>query len=139
MTTWTIELPPGYSPDPHRTLFQCGANARLHRMARYRVTRAIRETTVVMARAAHLAPITVPVKILAIQHPAPGARTIDSENIAPLVKAMIDGLRNAGVLRNDSPAYVTETRNTVGARRPGSQLVLHLTEAVDDQPESEAA
>jgi hypothetical protein len=137
MTTWTIALPAGYSPDPHRTLFQLGANARLHRMARHRVTKAIRQTTHILALADHLAPITVPVKILAVQHPAPGIRTLDSENIAPLVKAMVDGLRDAGILRNDSPAYVTETRNTVGERRPGSQLVLHLS-TIDDT-ESEAA
>lgn len=137
MTTWTIALPAGYSPDPRRALFQLGANARLHRMARSRVTKDIRRTTALAALAAGLHPITEPVTIHAVQHPAPGARTLDAENIAPLVKAMVDGLRDAGILRNDSPAYVTETRNTVGERRPGSQLVLHLTPTTE--PESEAA
>lgn len=137
MTIWTIALPAGYSPDPHRTLFQLGANARLHPMARHRATKNIHLATLLAARAGHLAPITVPVTIRAVQHPAPGARTLDSENIGPLVKAMIDGLVRAGILRNDSPAYVTETRNTVGERRPGSQLVLHLSTL--DEPESDPA
>jgi len=129
MTTWTIALPPGYSPDTRLTLFRCGANAGLHRMVRARITKKIRADTKTIAAATPT--ITVPVSIRAVQHPAPGTRTCDSENIAPLVKAMIDGLRDAKVLINDSPAYVTEVTHAVGERRPGSQLVLHLTETVD--------
>ena len=132
MTTYTVELPAGYSPATGRTLFQCGANARFHRMVRHRVTKDIRATAKLAALAARLEPITVPVEILAVQHPDHGKRALDSENIAPIAKAAIDGLRDAGLLRNDSPRYVVDVRYAVGERRPGSQLVLHLTERESD-------
>jgi hypothetical protein len=126
--THLVALPPGYRAVAEKPLFRCGANARLHRMARHRVTKGIRGAMVIAARAAGLEQITVPVSIRAVQHPAPGTRALDSENIAPLVKAAIDGLRDAGVLINDSPRYVTEVTNALGDRIPGGQLVLHLTE-----------
>lgn len=137
MTTWTIALPPGYSPDRRLTLFQCGANARMNRMQRHRITKQIRTDTKLIASA--MPPITVPVKILAVQHPTLLGRACDAENIAPQVKAMIDGLRDAKVLADDTRRYVTEVRTIVGDPRPGSQLVLHLIEDTDDEPESEAA
>ena len=138
MTTWTIALPPGYRADPTLGLFRCGANARLHRMVRARITREIRSATEIIARAEKLPAMTAPVAILAVQHPAMTGRACDTDNIAPLVKPMIDGLRDAGVLVDDNPRRVTEVRYTVGERRAGSQLVLHLT-ADDDEPESTAA
>lgn len=126
--THTVALPPGFRAIGSFPLFRCGANARLHPMARHRVTKGVRWAAKMAARNAGLEPITVPVTILAVQHPAPGAKQLDVDNIAPLVKAAIDGLRDAKILRDDSPAYVTEVRYTVGDRIPGSQLVLHLTE-----------
>lgn len=128
MKTTTIALPAGYRPTAGRTLFQCGANAHMHHMARHRITKNIREAAAVAARASGLDPITVPVEIIAVQHPAPRTRALDAENIAPIAKAAIDGLRDAGLLRNDSPAYVTDVRYRVGERRPGSQLTLIIIE-----------
>lgn len=126
--THTVALPPGYRAVAEKPLFRCGANARMHPMARHRVTKGIRGAMVTAARAAGLTWITAPVSIRAVQHPAPGSRALDVENIAPLVKAAIDGLRDAGVLINDSHRYVAEVRYEVGDRIPGGQLVLHLTE-----------
>lgn len=126
--THTVALPAGYRAIAEKPLFRCGANARLHAMARHRVTKGIRQSMILAVRVAGLKPIDAPVTIRAVQHPAPGARTLDSENIAPLVKAMIDGLRDAKILRNDSPKYVVSVQNAVGDRVPGGQLVLHLTE-----------
>lgn len=137
MTTWTIALPAGYQPHPSYRLFQCGANARLHRYVKAKIVKTIRVDTKALARAAGTQPIPVPVAIRAVQHPAPGTRALDAENIAPIVKAVIDGLRDAGVLRNDSPKFVTNVSYAVGERRPGSQLVLHLSTL--DDVESEAA
>lgn len=136
MNTRVFVLPPGYTPDARRSLFQCGANAGMTRMQRARITKKIRADT----RTLNLRgmPITVPVKILAVQHPGLAGRPCDAENIAPQVKAMIDGLRDARILRDDSPAYVTKVEYTVGERRRGSQLVLHITE-ITDEPEREAA
>ncbi|HWU23368.1 MAG TPA: hypothetical protein VN088_17645 [Nocardioides sp.] len=133
MTTWTIALPPGYRADPARGLFLCGANASLHRMVRARITREIRSATEIIARAEKLPPMTAPVAILAVQHPALTGRACDTDNIAPLVKPMIDGLRDAGVLVDDNPARVIEVRYTVGERRAGGQLVLHLTTTGEDE------
>lgn len=134
MTTWTIALPPGYRP--HRTwpLFRCGANARMHHLHRAKITKQIRGDVKRLARNA--TPITEPVAVLAVQHPDLIGRPCDADNIAPIVKAAIDGLRDAGVLADDSPEFVTEVRYTVGPRRAGSQLVLHLSTA---DPESDAA
>lgn len=129
--TWTIALPPGFRPVSNRGLFACGANARLHPMVRSRVTREIRGAAAVAARAARIPAMTGPVAVLAVQHPAIGARGLDTDNIGPLVKPMIDGLRDAGVLADDTAAHVTEVRYTVGDRRRGSQLVLHLTPATE--------
>lgn len=129
--TFTVALPPGYRAVAEKPLFRCGANARLHHMARSRVTKGIRESIAITARAAGLKPIDVPVTIRAVQHPAPGTRALDAENIAPLAKAAIDGLRDAGVLINDSRRYVTEVRLEVGDRVPGGQLVLHITETTE--------
>lgn len=131
--TWTASLPAGFRADAHRTLFQCGANARLHPMARHRITQEIRRTMRATAIHAGLKPIHVPVTILVVQHPAPGARTIDPDNVAPIAKAAIDGLRDARVLADDSPAYVTQVAYTVGDRVPGGQLVLHLTEITSEE------
>lgn len=122
-----IALPDGYSPDGRRPLFKCGANARLHYMVRARITRAIRGDIVNIARIQHLGLIDGPVTITAVQHPGKGKRALDSENVAPIVKAAIDGLRDAGVLVNDSPRYVRAVTYTVGDRVAHGQLALHIT------------
>lgn len=122
----TLAFRPGYSPSATKTFFQCGANMRTNRWAKNRITQQIRQDVVLLAREQKLPKISCRVDVLGVQHPAPGRRTIDSENIAPLVKAAIDGLRDAGVLRNDSPKYVRTVANTTGPRVPGGQLVLHL-------------
>jgi hypothetical protein len=126
-TVIALEFPAGYSPSSSLTFFQCGSNMRKNRWAKARITKQIRQDAAQLARAQGLPQITQRVDVLGVQHPAPGKRTIDAENIAPLVKASIDGLRDAGVLRNDSSKYVRTVAYTTGPRIPGGQLVLHLT------------
>lgn len=126
-TIVTLEFPPGYTPSDSLAFFQCGANMRKNRWAKARITKQIREDARQLAVSQKLPPIAQRVDVLGVQHPAPGKRTIDAENIAPLVKAAIDGLRDAGVLRNDSPKYVRTVAYTTGPRVPGGQLILHLT------------
>jgi crossover junction endodeoxyribonuclease RusA len=128
----TIAFPPGYTPDARRTLFQCGANAGLHYMVRARITKQIRGDMKNIATLQRIPAFDVPVTILAVQHPAKGRRALDPENVAPLVKAAIDGLRDAKVLVNDSPKYVTKVSYVVGDRVPLGQLVLHITPAGGD-------
>ena len=123
----TLEFPAGYSPSAKYTFFQCGANMRTNRWVKASITRQIREDVLLLARQQGLPQITCRVDVLGVQHPAPGRRAIDSENISPLTKAAIDGLRDAGVLRNDSPRYVRTVANTTGPRVAGGQLILHIT------------
>lgn len=128
-TTHVVALPDGYSPDNRRTLFQCGANARLHRMVRARITKQIRADVAAIARIGRVPRFDVPVTITAVQHPGKGKRALDAENVAPLVKACIDGLRDAGVLLNDSPRHVRSVTFTTGDRSLYGRLVLHITPA----------
>lgn len=123
---YTLVFPAGYSPSSTLAFFQCGANMRKNRWAKAKITRQIREDAANLAKSQNLPQITCRVDVLGVQHPAPGKRTVDSENISPLTKAAIDGLRDAGVLANDSPRYVRTVANTTGERVPGSQLVLHI-------------
>lgn len=123
-----LEFPPGYSPSASKTLWECGANARHgNRYAAARITKQIRLDAANLARSQKLPRFTGPVTILGVQHPPKGGRGLDSENIAPLVKAAIDGLRDAKVLINDSAKWVRATTYTVGERTPLGQLVLHIT------------
>jgi hypothetical protein len=126
-TPITLVFAPGYSPSATKNFFQCGANMRTNRWGKAAITKQIRADVVLLARSQHLPRITGRVDVLGVQHPATGRRAHDSENIAPLVKAAIDGLRDAGVLVNDSPKYVRTVSLTTGYRVPGGQLVLHIT------------
>lgn len=126
---FTFAYTPGYSPSATENLWQCGANNRFNRFKQAKITSQLRGDAKKIAIALRLPHITYPVTVLAVQHPGPGQRTSDAENIAPLVKAAIDGLRDAKVLINDSFKYVPMVSHTVGERRPGGQLVLHFTPA----------
>lgn len=127
--TATLAFPAGYTPSAKYNLWQCGANMRANNWVKARITKTIRAEAKLLALSQKLPTFTVPVEILVVQHQAPGKRTHDAENVAPLGKAAIDGLRDAGVLRNDSAKYVTKVSYTVGERRPGGQFVLHITPA----------
>lgn len=131
--TVVFALPAGYSPSAKYDLFQCGANARHNRWQKAAIVKQLRGDAKQIAQSQRLPRLTGPVTVLAVQHPAPGKRTRDAENIAPLVKALIDGLRDAGVLVNDSAKYVPAVTYTVGERVPRGQLVLHLTPYTDPE------
>jgi len=128
-----LAFPDGYTPSAKYTLWQCGANARHNRWVEAAITKQIRLDAARLARSQKLPHYTGPVTILAVQHPGKGKRAHDAENIAPLVKAAIDGLRDAGVLVNDSPKWVTKVSHTTGPRTPRGRLVLHIT-PVDGAP-----
>ena len=125
--TAVLTFPAGYTPSAKYNLWQCGANMRANNWVKARITKTLRADAKLLAQSQKLPVFTVPVEILVVQHQAPGKRTHDAENVAPLGKAAIDGLRDAGVLRNDSAKYVTKVSYTVGERRPGGQFVLHIT------------
>ena len=122
-----FEFPPGYSPSAKYTLWECGANARHNRYVAARITRKIREDVVPLARHQRIPRFDGPVAILVVQHPPKGKRGLDSENVAPLGKAAIDGLRDAKVLVNDTSKWVPTVSYTTGERTERGQLVLLIT------------
>jgi len=125
--TVVFAFPPGYSPSAKHTLWECGANARHNRYVAARITRQIRADVVKLANSQRTPRFTGPVTILVVQHPPKGRRGLDSENVAPLGKAAIDGLRDARVLINDTSKWVPTVSYTTGERVERGQLVLHIT------------
>lgn len=58
------------------------------------------------------------------------ALAADVENLAPTVKAAIDGLRDSGVLPEDDTRWVTEVRLRAGDPERAASLSLLITPAV---------
>ncbi len=94
---WRLSLPDG----PHLT-----ANQRLHWADRFRRTACWRHNTKVIAREARI-PALPRIGVHLEIHP-PDRRRRDPSNWAPTQKACVDGLVDARVVPDDSPAYVVE-------------------------------
>jgi len=120
--TWTIELPAGMQI--------LSLNDRTHWQARNRHGQVIRDAAIVMARKARI-PALGRVAITAEYRP-PDRRRRDPDNIMPAVKYAIDGITAAGIIPDDSAAYVAGVTCTIGEPCPRGQLVLHITEAVSE-------
>ena len=104
------------------------ANDRLHWAVKARLTREWRNAAAWAARDAGLPTITRHVHITASIHKLHG-RQYDASNWAPTGKAAIDGLRDAGVLIEDSNKYVTGPDMRAGERATGrAYLVLTIEE-----------
>lgn len=101
------------------------SNHRPHPMVRARQTRQWRELGCVRAQAVRLQPITGRVRIVVTIHTAT-ARTYDAGNYYPTAKALIDGLRDAGVLVDDSNEYVEGPDMRPGLKSNPPKLVLEL-------------
>ncbi|HEY9525329.1 MAG TPA: hypothetical protein VIR33_18975 [Thermopolyspora sp.] len=127
--TWTIELPAGME-------LLTSNNRSGHWGHRHRITKSIVGTTIVIARAAKIPPLGR-VTISAVWHPpAKGRAPVrDAHNLAPTLKACIDGIVRAGVLRDDSDTYVASAGISPGEKREHGQFVVHITEATDDATE----
>lgn len=81
------------------------ANGRLHWAARARRTRRLRGRACWLARHHRLAPAGVQARVIAtITYPRPGRA--DPANSAPTVKAIVDGLTDAGVWPDDDSRHV---------------------------------
>lgn len=104
------------------------SNDRMHHMAKARLVKAWRNSAAWAARDAGLKPITRHVHITASIHKLHG-RQYDASNWAPTGKAAIDGLRDAGVLFDDSNKYVTGPDMRAGERATGrAYLALTIEE-----------
>lgn len=100
MTSWELDVPLVDGKPP------LNANQRLHHMRRHTLTADIRSVVAWKAKAAKVGRhehITVQLEY------RPGDnRTRDPSNLMPTMKAAVDGLRDAGVVEDDDPRYVTE-------------------------------
>ena len=104
------------------------ANARDHWTKKGRLTRSWRSASAAWARCQKLRPVTQPVVIVATVVKT-NSRRFDVENLAPTVKAAIDGLRDSGVLPEDDTRWVTEVRLRAGDPDRAASLSLLITPA----------
>ena len=109
------------------------SNDRRHRMAAAAITKKWRTAAAWRARQARLPHIDVPVRITCIIHRA-DRRRADAPNSWPSCKAAIDGLVDAGVLTDDSDAYVLSTTFQPGEIVHGSQLTLVIRPEKETRP-----
>lgn len=103
MTHWTLNLPWATPP--------LTANQRMHWAKRARTTRMIRNVATLLAKQQKIPPqnhITVKLTYTP-QH----KRRRDPSNLMPTQKALIDGLRDAHIVPDDTPEYVTEKIPTI--------------------------
>lgn len=81
-------------------------NDRLHWRTKARLTKTIRSVVEALARAARLKPVEGHATVTLHYQPRDNRRR-DADNLYATVKPCLDGLRDAGVLRDDSADLVT--------------------------------
>lgn len=103
--TWVLELP---YPKPPKGL---SANDRVHHMVKARATAEVRRLVVLLARAKQIPPMQrVEVQVVWV---VTDKRRRDSDNAAPLAKAIFDGLAadkgvSAHIVPDDAPEFMTK-------------------------------
>ncbi|MCR2051779.1 hypothetical protein NSA19_02705 [Actinomyces bowdenii] len=97
------------------------ANARLHWGEAARRTRALRHSASIIARGAGLAGLGLARASVTVEVHRPRAGRADAANAAPAVKAVIDGLTDAGLWADDDDKHITAVTYVAGAptRRRG--------------------
>jgi len=108
------------------------ANDRMHWRPKASLTAEWRRAGALWAKSKRLPHIDVPVSITAWVHRT-DRRRADAQNRYPTVKAVIDGLVDAGVLDDDSDQYVTAVTMRAGGPvnkkfLPLGLLTLDITE-----------
>jgi crossover junction endodeoxyribonuclease RusA len=121
---WVIGLPAG-TP-------LLSSNGREHWAARARQTASLRETAGWLARAQKI-PRLERAHVLATYHP-PDRRRRDPANLYPSVKALVDGLTDAGAWIDDDAAHVSGPDMRLGEVVPRGRLVLTITELPRENP-----
>lgn len=116
-TSYAVELPPGME--------LLNSNHRVHHYRRARIVKALRTAAKEAAAGLPALDALAPVRIIAVVHPRDRRRR-DPANWYPSVKAAVDGLVDAGVLRDDDHTRVIGPDMRLGDVVPGSQLVLHI-------------
>lgn len=124
MTAEVFELPvPLVADKPPLT-----ANQRLHHMEKARRTKLVREHVAWRARQAGLKPQDYIVVQLHYQ-PADRRRR-DPSNLVPTQKPSVDALVDAGVVRDDTPEYVSELMPVIHDPLPWSSPRMWLAVSV---------
>ena len=118
MNTWTVELPAGMP--------LLNANRRQHWAAKAKLTRALREAALVCARRDHVPPLQR--AHIVVEYRPPDRRRRDVHNLFPSAKACVDGVVDAGVLRDDADQYLIGPDMRLGEPEKQGRLVLHITE-----------
>lgn len=116
--TWTVALPVGFP--------LLNANQRQHWRTKAKITRNIRIAAMFCAKNVRV-PALARAQIVAEYRP-PNRRRRDVHNLYPSAKAAVDGLVDAGVLPDDSDAYLVGPDMRLGEVEPGGRLLLHITE-----------
>lgn len=115
---WTVSLPAGMA--------LMNANKRIHWSKRSALTKDIRTVAgwyVIEAEVPHLERAHV-----VVEYRPPDKRRRDVHNLFPSAKAAIDGVVDAGVLTDDSDAYLIGPDMRLGTVEKLGRLVLHITE-----------
>jgi len=80
-------------------------------------------------RRGELTAATGPVTITATVHRGTNRGRSDAHNRQPTIKAVLDGLVDANLLRDDSDRYITRLSIDAGDRVHGGQLTITITPA----------
>ena len=107
------------------------ANERTHWGVKARRTAMWREAARVWARSVSLTPLAAPVTVTITVHRVSNRRA-DETNLAPTVKAVIDGITDAGWLRDDNDTQITATTCVAGTPLDRAALVLTFHEQGDE-------
>jgi crossover junction endodeoxyribonuclease RusA len=119
---WMIEIPSGM------TLLN--ANRRLHWAAKAAATRELREAAFYLVKAAKI-PHLERARIDCTYYP-PRRGRFDAGNWHDTAKPRVDGVVDAGVLADDSSAYLEGPFMHIGEVRPGGAFCLTITELPEE-------
>lgn len=102
------------------------ANQRMHWAPKGKLTRTIRDETARLAREANIPETsTVTVQLAWV---VTDKRRRDSDNIYPTFKAMCDGLVDAGIVPDDTPAFMDKRAPIIRLEQGGTaRLELEVT------------
>lgn len=120
-TEWTVALPVPLVKDKSKPLT---LNDRLHHLEKARVVRQIRYDAARCVQAAKVPPLKDVTVQLVVTPPDAIRRDVDS--LVATSKPAVDGLRDAGVLEDDSPEHVNHLMPRLTVPGDGWALALHI-------------
>lgn len=134
---WVIELPPG---TPILTANE-RASSRGATMRRNKRTQEFKDVVtrlaadVVKVPRLHAAQVELvyrnPPRFRKDRHPFASARIEDHDNLWPTLKATLDALVKAGVLRDDNVRHAAPPTCRIGGTHPRGQVCIIITEVAD--------